>query len=143
MSAIVTATPCDPDGTWLVCLHGDHDLATRPHLEQQTSAIWPACKVAVIDLSDLAFIDSGVIRWLLDVERQLEQAGAFTLSIVQGPPGSRAARIFELLYIEHVFACYPTRQHALAQTPPGNGPFAWPPPRRYPPHDNDGLPRAA
>jgi hypothetical protein len=26
MSATVTVTPCDPDGTWLFGLHGDHDL---------------------------------------------------------------------------------------------------------------------
>jgi anti-anti-sigma regulatory factor len=95
MSAVVTATPGAADGTWLVSLHGDHDLATRPRLEQETGAIWPACKVAVIDLSDVAFMDSGVIRWLLDVERRLEEAGGFTLSIVEGRPESVADRIFQ------------------------------------------------
>ena len=139
MSATVTATPCDADGTWLVSLHGDHDLATRPQLEQETSAIWPACKVAVIDLSDVAYMDSGVIRWLLDVERQLEEAGAFTLSIVQGPPGSRAARIFELLHIDHVLACYPTREAALAQA----GLFVWPPPRLHAPRGEEAPRQAA
>ena len=143
MSAVVTTTPCDADGTWMVSLHGDHDLATRPQLERETSAIWPACKVAVIDLSDVAFIDSGVIRWLLDVERQLEEAGAFTLSIVEGRPGSAVDRIFQLLHMRHVLACYPTREAALAQAPAGDGPFAWPPPRRQEPPSGEGTRLAA
>jgi ABC-type transporter Mla MlaB component len=122
----LTVTPCDSSGTWLVTLEGDHDLSTRSRLEEQTRAIWPFCNVAVIDLSDVAFIDSGVIRWLLNVERELEAAGAFTLSIVEGPPGSVADRLFGLLRMRHVLACYPTRQEALTQAPPRVGLFAWP-----------------
>lgn len=113
----VTVTPCDSHGTWLVTLQGEHDLANRRLLEQQTGAVWPLCKAAVIDLSDATFIDSGVIRWLLSVERELEAAGAFTLSIVEGRPGTVADRLFGLLRMGHVLACYPTRADALAQAP--------------------------
>jgi anti-anti-sigma regulatory factor len=122
MSALLTTTSRD-DGTWLVTLHGDHDLATRLQLARETDPIWANCKAAVIDLSDATFIDSGVIRWLLDVERQLEEAGAFTLGIVEGRPGSAATRLFELLRVRHVLACYPTLEDALAQARQ----FAWPP----------------
>jgi anti-anti-sigma regulatory factor len=111
----VTVTPCDSDGTWLVTLQGDHDLTTRESLERQTSIIWPFCKVVIIDLSDVGFLDSGVIRWLLSAERQLEAANAFTLSIVEGPPGGVTARIFGLLRMRHVLACYATRAEAFEQ----------------------------
>jgi anti-anti-sigma regulatory factor len=124
----VTATSWDGDGTWLVSLHGDHDLATRAELERQTRAIWQACKVAVIDLSEVAFIDSGVIRWLLNVERELEAAGAFTFSIVEGSAGSVAERLFGLLRMRYVLACYPTREAALAQAPARVNSAAQPPP---------------
>jgi ABC-type transporter Mla MlaB component len=113
----VTVTPYDADGTWLVTLHGDHDLSTRAALAAQTHAVWPVCRVAIIDLSDAGFVDSGLIRWLLDVERELEAAGAATLSVVEGVPGSVANRIFGLLRMPHVLACYPTREEALAQAP--------------------------
>jgi hypothetical protein len=113
----VKVTPCDSQGTWLVTLHGDHDLATRRLLDDQTRPIWPLCKVAVIDLSDTTFIDSGVIRWLLRVERELEAADAFTLSIVEGAPGTVADRIFGLLRMRYVLACYATREEALTQAP--------------------------
>jgi anti-anti-sigma regulatory factor len=118
-AASITVTPCDDAGTWLISLAGDHDLATRPRLDEQTRAIWPSCKVAVIDLSEVDFMDSGVIRWLLAVEERLEAAGALSLSIVEGRPGSVADRIFGLLRMRHVLACYPTREEAFAQAPAG------------------------
>jgi hypothetical protein len=111
----VTVTPYDSKGTWLVTLHGEHDLAGRTILELQTGGIWRHCKVAVIDLSEATFVDSGVIRWLLSVERELEAANAATLSVVEGPPGSAAARIFGLLRMSHVVACYATRAEAFDQ----------------------------
>jgi hypothetical protein len=127
ITGTVTVTPCDSNGTWLVTLQGDHDLATRPLLERQTRGIWPLCKVAVIDLSDATFIDSGVIRWLLSVESELEAAGAFTLSIVEGHPGTVTDRIFGLLRTRDFLACYATRAEALAQAPamrkPSGGPL--------------------
>jgi anti-anti-sigma regulatory factor len=143
VSAVVTVTECDPDGTWLVSLHGDHDLATRAQLARETNAIWPVCKAAVIDLSDVVFIDSGVIRWLLDVERRLEAAGGFTLSVVEGTPGSPAARIFQLLRVRHVLACYPTREQAFAQAPVGAGTFSLPQTRPEPSRGDAGGREAA
>ena len=113
----VTCTPVDGKGTWLIALQGEHDLATRPRLERETRDIWPRCKVAVIDLSDTTFIDSGVIRWLLSAESALEAAGAHILGIVEGPSGSVADRIFEILRVRHVLPCYATRAEALAHAP--------------------------
>jgi anti-anti-sigma regulatory factor len=115
----VTCTPCDSRGTWLITLQGEHDLATRPALVRETRDVWPLCKVAVVDLSDTTFIDSSVIKWLLSVESALEAAGAVTLSVVEGPPGSVANRLFELLRIRHVLPCYATRAEAFA--PPVSG----------------------
>ena len=71
----------------------------------------------MIDLSDTTFIDSGVIRWLLAAERALEAAGAFTMSVVEGRPGTVADRIFGVLRMRSVLACYETRADAFAQAP--------------------------
>lgn len=117
MNASVLTRRCDARGTWLVSLHGEHDLATRPDLEARTRAIWRVCRAAVIDFSDTDFIDTSIIRWLLEVERELEQAGASTMSVVEGRPGSVAERLFRHLNLAHVFACYPTRDAALDQLP--------------------------
>ena len=87
-------------------------------LEEQTRAIWPLCTVAVLDLSEATFIDSGVIRWLVSVERELAEVGAFTLSIVEGPSGTVTDRLFGLLRMRYAVDCYATREDALAQTRP-------------------------
>lgn len=113
----VTVTHCDNNGTWLVALQGEHDLATEPLLKQQTDSIWPHCNIAVIDLSEADFISSSVIRWLLGVERELEAHDAFTFSVVEGPPDSVAARTLGLFGARELLACYPTRRAALAQAP--------------------------
>ena len=122
----VTVTPCDSKGTWLVMLHGEHDLATRLLLDEQTRAIWPLCTVAVVDLSEATFIDSGVIRWLMSVEREFAEAGTFTLSIVEGPSGTVADRLFGLLRMRYAVDCYATREDALAQTRPLKRPSGGP-----------------
>lgn len=114
-----TITRGDDRGTWLVALHGEHDLATIPLLEAQTRHVWPQCTVAVIDLSDVPFLDSSLIHWLLRVEQALEAAHGFTLSIVTGPPGGAAARLFARLRMSHVLACYETRREASLQAVAG------------------------
>ena len=138
MSALVTATTGTDDGAWLVTLDGDHDLATRSELARETSPIWALCSVAIIDLSAA---DHRFRRGPLAARRrgQLEESGAFTLSIVEGPPGCPAARLFELLRMRHVLACYPTLEAALAQVPYGLEPLAWEPPQ----HQHAGLRRVA
>jgi anti-anti-sigma regulatory factor len=120
----VTCTPCDSRGTWLITLQGEHDLVTRPGLERETRDVWPLCQVAIIDLSDTTFIDSGVVRWLLSSETALEAAGGHSLRVVVGPPGSVADRLFATLGVRHVLPCYPTRAAALARAPAGAGALA-------------------
>lgn len=109
----------DDRGTWLVALHGEHDLATIPLLEEQTRYVWPQCRIAVIDLSEVTFMSSSLIHWLLRVEHALEVAHAFTLSIVTGPPGSAVAELFAQLRVNHVLACYETRRDAFMQAVAG------------------------
>jgi anti-anti-sigma regulatory factor len=120
-----TITRCDDRGTWLVALHGEHDLATMPLLDEQTRHVWPQCRIAVIDLSDVTFLDASVIHWLLRVERALEAAHAFTLSIVTGPPGGAAAKLFANLRMSHVLACYETRRDASMQAVANADALAW------------------
>jgi hypothetical protein len=96
-----------------------------PLLEEQTRHVWPQCRIAVIDLSDVTFVDSSLIHWLLRVERALEAAHAFSLSIVTGPPDSAAARLFAHLRISHVLACYETRREAFMQAVAGADALDW------------------
>jgi anti-anti-sigma regulatory factor len=107
----VSATPCDGKGTWLVALKGEHDQSTALRLDQIRS-IWPFCKAVVVDLGDADFIDSSVIRWILQGDRELGAAGA-RMSVVVGPPDSPASCLFGLLKMSHVLPCFETREEAL------------------------------
>ncbi len=106
---------CAGNGTWLVTLSGEHDLTTMPLLERRTRHVWPHCRVAVIDLGAVTFMDSTMVTWLLGVESALEAGEGFTLSLVEGPPGGAAARLFARIRMSHVLACYPTRRAAFMQ----------------------------
>jgi anti-anti-sigma regulatory factor len=124
----VAVSPQDADGAWLIALEGVHDLSTASLLERATIGLWQRCTLAVIDLSGTAFIDTAVINWLMSAKLMLEAAGCGTLGIVEGPPASFAARLFHLLSLRDVLACYPTRQDALAQVraPTALAPWAEP-----------------
>ena len=115
--------------TCLVTLTGEHDLTTIPLLDLHTRHVWPRCRVAVIDLSGVTFMDTTIISWLLRVETALEEGEGFTLSIVEGAPGCAAARLFDHLRMEHVLACYPTVRAAFMQAAAGTGAVEWPPAR--------------
>lgn len=118
---------CDDHGTWLISFAGEHDLASIAQVEAATRCVWPHCKVAVIDLSAVTFLDSRLVEWLLGVERRLEAADCFTLSIVTGHPGCATARLFDRLRMQHVLACYPTRRDAFMQAVAGADAISWPP----------------
>jgi anti-anti-sigma regulatory factor len=124
----VSVRPQNADGAWLVALEGEHDLSTAALLEQATIGLWQRCTLAVVDLSGAAFIDTSVINWLMSAKRLVEASGSGTLGIVEGPPASFAARLFGLLSLRDVLACYPTRQDALTEVraPTALAPWAEP-----------------
>jgi anti-anti-sigma regulatory factor len=116
----VAVSPQDADGAWLIVLEGEHDLSTAALLHQATVGLWHRCTLAVVDVSGTDFIDTTVINWLMNAKRMLQASRGGTLGIVEGPPASSAARLFRLLGLCDVVACFPTRQDALARMRTGN-----------------------
>jgi anti-anti-sigma regulatory factor len=116
----VAVCPQNADGAWLIVLEGEHDLSTAALLEQATIGLWQRCTLAVVDVSGAAFIDTTVVNWLMHARRMLEASRGGALGIVEGPPGSSAARLFRLVGLCDVVACFPTRHDALARMRTGN-----------------------
>jgi anti-anti-sigma regulatory factor len=112
----ITVTPQDGNGTWLVELAGEHDISTASLLDQGTSGVWPTCTLAVVDLSDVTFIDCSVLNWLIRTRSTLAETGDHALRIIWGPPGSLGERIFKLVWLRDELSFYSTRADALAQT---------------------------
>lgn len=78
---------------------GELDVATTPHLSDELAAVRGSCTSMVIDLGELAFIDSTGLRALL-VEHRLAEAGGRQLVFRAGAPGIQ--RVFALTGLDEV-----------------------------------------
>jgi anti-anti-sigma factor len=73
---------------------GELDLATVPVLAGHVAQLRQGgCRHVIFDLSDLAFIDSSGLRFLLECYAESRQDG-FTMALVTGPPAVQT--VFEL-----------------------------------------------
>jgi len=98
---------------WVVCLTGEHDITTAPHVRQQLNAVPPEVAAIVIDLSDTTFIDSGMLAELIQVRRQMESIPGRRLAVVV-PPGGAAAGLFDLVDADRrFFKTFGSRASAL------------------------------
>ena len=104
-------------GPWVLELHGEHDLSTVQALRVRLAPIADRGEAAVIDLSQVTFIDSAVLTELIASRRGREDGGGARLAIV-APPGGFPARVLGLLQLDRVVAVYESRGQALASFGP-------------------------
>lgn len=73
---------------------GDLDIATVPVLSAKIAQLRQAgCPHLIVDLSDLAFMDSTGLRFLIECYAESRKDG-FTMALLPGPPAVQ--RVFEL-----------------------------------------------
>jgi anti-anti-sigma factor len=87
-----TLVPPDIDRAW-VHVSGELDIATAPQLEQRLRESRSQGRVAVLDLSALAFMDSSGVHAIVDACIRARQAGG-RLVVLRGPPN--VDRLFTL-----------------------------------------------
>lgn len=78
----------------LVRVGGEVDLATAPDLAAALDEALAAGRPIVLDLTDVAFIDTSGVRVMLDARRHVTENG-MELTVV-APPDSPARRILDL-----------------------------------------------
>lgn len=101
MPARIDIAAEDQDGTRVVRVEGDIDLATAPQLEASLdTATGPG--IVVLDLADIGFIDSTGLRSIVAAHDAAEEHGG-TLRIVAGAKVSRLLEITGLRSRLHVF----------------------------------------
>jgi anti-anti-sigma factor len=79
-------------GAVVVELIGEHDLSTHGDVERALMEIGSA-EGCIIDLSPATFIDSSILTVLVQATRR---DGACASTVVVAPPGTAAARLFEI-----------------------------------------------
>jgi anti-anti-sigma factor len=104
----------------VVTLGGDHDVASR-------NAIADAFGVAatgrdlLVDLSECTFIDSTIIKLLLQTMRQLEEQDARFELVIDTDPRGHVARVAELMGIPEVIPTHASRSDGLRSLADGEG----------------------
>jgi anti-sigma B factor antagonist len=95
---------------WVVALEGDHDVSTADQLETSVMDIFATGTCVIVDLSDATFIDSSILSALARCQQRADHDEEF---IVVAPPGTTAARLFELAGASDLLATFPTRDAAI------------------------------
>lgn len=103
---------------WVVLhLSGELDISRSDELDAMAAAVFSADQVyAIFDLSDVAFMDSSAIRWLLKAQDGVDRNGG-SLRLV-APLGGSLLRLLALTGLEGRFAVFPTMADA-EQAPVG------------------------
>jgi anti-sigma B factor antagonist len=104
----------------VVTLEGDHDVASR-------NALADAFRVAgtgrdlLVDLTECTFIDSTIIKLLLQTMRQMEEQDARLELVIDSDPRGHVARVFELMGIGDVIPTHVSRSAGIRSLADGEG----------------------
>jgi anti-sigma B factor antagonist len=113
------------DSTHLIAVAGEVHVSTAPEFsERLNDAIATGKTGVVIDMTDVAFIDSTGLSVLLNALRRVtRQHGALSLAV----SNPTVLRLFEITRLDTTFDISPTREEAIARLrrpTNGDGPVA-------------------
>jgi anti-sigma B factor antagonist len=108
-------------GVVVVVLTGEHDLYTAPALRDRISTLFEEETPFVVDLTPTTFIDSSVLRVLLEARREADEKGmGFAVALGEDEaPGVR--RVLEVTGLVPVFPVLPARKDAIKVARSGDG----------------------
>ena len=97
---------------WVVLtLNGELDMSRSDELDEMAAATFRGDRVnAIFDLSDVAFMDSSALRWLMKVQQIADQTGG-CLRLV-APEGGSFMRLLSLTGLADRFDVFATRAEA-------------------------------
>lgn len=95
----------------VVTVSGDADLYAAANVEHELlRLVEDGRRSIVVDLSDATFIDSTMLRVLLNVSKRLRPGGGELLVVCSE---HNIRKIFEITLLDRVFAIFDTRAAAL------------------------------
>ena len=103
-------TESETGGTPVLAVQGEVDVSTAPELRERLLALAEAGRtVAVVDLSEVSFVDSTALGVLVSGVKRLRSAGGDLRLVVTQP---RIAKVFEITGLNDVFRIYPSAEEA-------------------------------
>lgn len=103
----------------LIRVEGEVDVATVPRLREATEQLAGARRTAIVDLTDVTFIDSSGLAVLVATWKVVTESGDCELLIVASRP--TILQVFEITGLSEVLTVCPTLEEALARAGVGAG----------------------
>ena len=100
-------------GVWVLSLVGEHDPSVEPSLMQRLERAFAAGSTVVVDLTEVEFMDSSVLRALAYGAEQAEQHPEHAIRIV-APRDGFPRRLLALTGVDKRVSISETRAVALA-----------------------------
>lgn len=109
------------DGVAVVVVEGEHDVYTAPSLSEQLDALLDEGTPFVIDLTPATFVDSSVLRVLLETRRRADEGGiGFAVALGQDDSGP-VRRVLDITGLVPVLPVHAERDAAVAAARGGGG----------------------
>ena len=98
----------------MLSVQGEHDVYTAPSITEQVDALIGERVPFVIDLTPATFVDSSVLRVLLEARRRADEEGVgFAVALGQDDSGA-VRRVLEVTGLIPVLPVHPARDAAVA-----------------------------
>ena len=109
------------NGVAVLSVQGEHDVYTAPSITEQVDALIGERVPFVIDLTPATFVDSSVLRVLLEARRRADEEGVgFAVALGQDDSGA-VRRVLEVTGLIPVLPVHPARDAAVAAASSGHG----------------------
>lgn len=99
-------------GVWVFTLRGEHDISVEPSLQQEVERAFDAGSTVIVDLSEVAFMDSSVLRALAYGSKRASEHADDRIRIV-APPDSHPRRLLAMTGLDAHVPISDTRAEAL------------------------------
>ena len=101
------------DGVAVVVVEGEHDVYTAPSLNEQLDSLIDEGSPLVVDLTPATFVDSSVLRVLLEAKRHAEDRRVgFAVALAQDDSGP-VRRVLDITGLMPVLPVHPGRDAAI------------------------------
>jgi anti-sigma B factor antagonist len=101
------------DGVAVVTVEGEHDVYTAPSLTEQLETLLKEGMPFVIDLTPATFVDSSVLRVLLEARRRADERGVgFAVALGQDDSGP-VRRVLDITGLVPVLPVHKAREEAI------------------------------
>ena len=100
-------------GVAVVVVEGEHDVYTAPSLSEELDGLLNDGVPFVVDLSKATFVDSSVLRVLLEAKRRAEDGGiGFAVALGEDDSGP-VRRVLDITGLVPVLPVYSARKDAM------------------------------